>query len=61
MKAAANSRSGRLVTGEPTLKGFFELAWRAEIYVGGDTATDASGDRRRRSVVGIFGPPEWKK
>ncbi len=59
MKAAANSRSGRLVTGEPTLKGFFELARRAEIYVGGDTGPTHLAIAAECPVVGIFGPTEW--
>src|SRR5258706_5030015 len=36
-KVAANSRSGKLILTQPSLKGFYELVKRAEVYVGGDT------------------------
>src|SRR5437899_10327272 len=36
-KVRANSRSGKVVLSRPSLKGFYELAKRARVYVGGDT------------------------
>src|SRR4030095_11828558 len=32
-----NSHSGKTVIAQPTLKGFYELAKQARIYIGGDT------------------------
>ncbi len=58
-RAAAASRSGRLVTAEPTLKGFFELARRARVYIGGDTGPTHLAIAADCPVVGIFGPTEW--
>ncbi|MFT3746043.1 MAG: glycosyltransferase family 9 protein [Pyrinomonadaceae bacterium] len=58
-KAAANSRSGKLTLAEPSLKGFYELAKRAAIYVGGDTGPTHIAVAAGTPVVGIFGPTEW--
>lgn len=53
------SRSGKTVLAEPTLKGFYELAKLARIYVGGDTGPTHIAIAAGAPVVGIFGPTEW--
>lgn len=58
-KAAANSHSGKLSLAEPSLKGFYELAKRASVYVGGDTGPTHIAVAAGTPVVGIFGPTEW--
>jgi len=58
-KAAANSHSGKLTLAEPSLKGFYELAKRATVYVGGDTGPTHIAVAAGTPVVGIFGPTEW--
>lgn len=58
-KALEANRSGRLNTAEPTLKGFYELARRAAVYVGGDTGPTHIAVAAGTPVVGIFGPTEW--
>ncbi|MEQ1605343.1 MAG: glycosyltransferase family 9 protein [Pyrinomonadaceae bacterium] len=58
-KAAANSHSGRLTLAEPSLKGFYEIAKRATVYVGGDTGPTHIAVAAGTPVVGIFGPTEW--
>jgi heptosyltransferase I len=42
-----------------SLKGFFALARRATIYVGGDTGPTHLAVAARAPVVGLFGPTEW--
>ncbi len=44
---------------EPTLKGFYEIAKRAAIYVGGDTGPTHLAVAAKAPIVGIFGPTEW--
>jgi len=56
---AENSRSGKLFLTQPSLKGFFELAKRARIYVGGDTGPTHLAVAAGAPVVGLFGPTEW--
>lgn len=58
-KAAAVSRTGRLIIAQPSLKGFFELAKLARVYVGGDTGPTHLAVAAGAPVVGIFGPTEW--
>jgi lipopolysaccharide heptosyltransferase I len=58
-KALRNSKSGKVLTAQPSLKGFYELAKQAEIYVGGDTGPTHLAIAARAPVVGIFGPTEW--
>ena len=58
-KAAANSRSGKLVITQPSLKGFYELAKRARIYIGGDTGPTHIAVAAGAPVIGLFGPTEW--
>lgn len=53
------SHSGKTVLAEPTLKGFFELAKLARVYVGGDTGPTHIALAAGAPVVGIFGPTEW--
>ncbi|MEK7856800.1 MAG: glycosyltransferase family 9 protein, partial [Acidobacteriota bacterium] len=58
-QALAASRSGRTTLAKPSLKGFFELARRARVYVGGDTGPTHLAIAAGSPVVGIFGPTEW--
>lgn len=57
--ALRNSRSGKVTLAQPSLKGFYELAQRAKIYIGGDTAPTHLAVAANAPVVGIFGPTEW--
>ena len=57
--AAAHSRTGNLILTQPSLKGFFELAKRASVYVGGDTGPTHIAVAAGAPVVGLFGPTEW--
>lgn len=54
-----NSRSGRTILEQPSLKGFYELAKRAALYVGGDTGPTHIAIAAGTPTVGIFGPTEW--
>ncbi|MGI8789168.1 MAG: lipopolysaccharide heptosyltransferase I [Pyrinomonadaceae bacterium] len=54
-----NSRTGKTLLAQPTLKGFYELAKRAKIYIGGDTAPTHLAIAAQTPTVGIFGPTEW--
>ncbi len=56
---AENSRSDKLFLTQPSLKGFFELAKRARIYVGGDTGPTHLAVAAGAPIVGLFGPTEW--
>jgi lipopolysaccharide heptosyltransferase I len=58
-KALRASRSGKAILATPTLKGFYELARRARVYVGGDTGPTHLAVAAGAPVVGIFGPTEW--
>lgn len=58
-KVLENSRSGKALAAQTTLKGFYELARRARIYVGGDTGPTHLAVAARAPIVGIFGPTEW--
>ena len=58
-KVLENSKSGRVSAVEPSLKGFYELAKRARIYVGGDTAPTHLAAAASAPIVGIFGATEW--
>ena len=53
------SRSGKTISAEPSLKGFYELAKRASVYVGGDTGPTHLAIAAGAPVVAIFGPTEW--
>jgi ADP-heptose:LPS heptosyltransferase len=41
------------------LKGFYELAKKAAVYVGGDTGPTHLAIAAGAPIVGIFGPTEW--
>ena len=58
-RVAAASRSGRIVLAQPSLKGFYELARRAAVYIGGDTGPTHIAVAAGAPTVGIFGPTEW--
>jgi lipopolysaccharide heptosyltransferase I len=58
-KVLQNSKTGKIMLSQPSLKGFYELAGRAKIYVGGDTAPTHLAVAARAPVVGIFGATEW--
>ncbi len=54
-----NSRSGKTAVAKPSLKGFYELAKRSRVYVGGDTGPTHIAVAAGAPAVGIFGPTEW--
>lgn len=58
-KVLQNSKSGTIALAQPSLKGFYELAKRARLYVGGDTAPTHLAVAAGAPVVGIFGATEW--
>ena len=58
-RVLSSSRSGKIMLAQPSLKGFYELAKRAKIYVGGDTAPTHLAVAAKTPLVGIFGPTEW--
>ena len=58
-KIAANSRSVKLTFAQLSLKGFYELAKRSRVYVGGDTGPTHIAVAAGMPVVGLFGPTEW--
>ncbi len=60
-KVLQNSRSGKTLLAQPTLKGFYELAKNAKIYVGGDTGPTFLAIAANAPVVGIYGPTEWRR
>jgi ADP-heptose:LPS heptosyltransferase len=54
--------SSRLAAARPallSLKGFYALARRASVYVGGDTGPTHLAIAAGAPVVGLFGPTEW--
>ena len=59
VRAAAASRSGKLVLAEPSLKGLYELAKHASVFVGSDTGPMHIAVAAGAPVVGLFGPTEW--
>ncbi len=58
-RVRAASKTGRVILAQPSLKGFYELAKRASVYVGGDTGPTHLAIAARTPVIGIFGPTEW--
>jgi len=58
-KVLQNSKAGKVILAQPSLKGFYELAKRAKIYIGGDTAPTHLAVAAKTPLVGIFGPTEW--
>jgi lipopolysaccharide heptosyltransferase I len=55
--SASSSANARAVC--LSLKGFFALAQKAQVYVGGDTGPTHLAIAARTPVVGLFGPTEW--
>ena len=53
------SQSGRARAVNLSLKGFYELAKRARVYVGGDTGPTHLAIAAGAPIVGLFGPTEW--
>ena len=60
-RVLANTRSGRTRLAQPSLKGFYELAKMAELYIGGDTGPTHIALAAGTPTVGIFGPTEWER
>ena len=58
-KVLASSRLGKGQIVSPSLKGFFEIAKGAELYVGGDTGPTHLAIAAGTPIVGLFGPTEW--
>ena len=58
-KVLKYSKSGKIISSTPSLKGFYELAKRAQIYIGGDTGPMFLAVAANCPIVGIFGPTEW--
>lgn len=57
--AGASRTRGAVVLSAPTLKGFYDLARRASLYVGGDTGPTHLAVAAGAPIVGLFGPTEW--
>jgi heptosyltransferase-1 len=53
------SRTGAALPVSLSLKGFYALARRASLYVGGDTGPTHLAVAAGAPVVGLFGPTEW--
>jgi ADP-heptose:LPS heptosyltransferase len=58
-RAVARVGSARVTVAPLSLKGFYELARRASLYVGGDTGPTHLAVAAGTPVVGLFGPTEW--
>jgi lipopolysaccharide heptosyltransferase I len=58
-RAFTSSSSGALHHAELSLKGFYELAKRASLYVGGDTGPTHIAVAAGTPIVALFGPTEW--
>lgn len=58
-KVLKSSKSGKIILSAPSLKGFYELAKRAQVYIGGDTGPMFLAVAAKTPIVGIFGPTEW--
>lgn len=57
--AVESSKTRQAIAACLSLKGYFALARRAKIYVGGDTGPTHLAVAAKTPVVGIFGPTEW--
>jgi ADP-heptose:LPS heptosyltransferase len=53
------SQSGKAHAVSLSLKGFYELTKRAQVYVGGDTGPTHLAIAAGTPIVGLFGPTEW--
>jgi heptosyltransferase I len=58
-RVAEASRESAAIVASPSLKGFYALARRASVYVGGDTGPTHLAVAAGAPVVGLFGPTEW--
>jgi lipopolysaccharide heptosyltransferase I len=58
-RVSASSRTASALPASPSLKGFYALARRATLYVGGDTGPTHLAVAAGAPVVGLFGPTEW--
>lgn len=58
-KVAEKNLSHSATLAQPSLKGFYELVKRAQVYVGGDTGPTHIAVAAGAPIVGIFGPTEW--
>ncbi len=58
-KLVSAASRGKVTITKPSLKGFYELAKRASVYIGGDTGPTHLAVAAGAPVVGIFGPTEW--
>jgi heptosyltransferase-1 len=58
-RVVASSTLGAARSVSLSLKGFYELTRRAEVYVGGDTGPTHLAVAARAPIVGLFGPTEW--
>jgi heptosyltransferase-1 len=58
-KVLGASRKGEARAVSPSLKGFYALAKRAKLYVGGDTGPTHLAVAAGAPVAGLFGPTEW--
>ena len=54
-----SSHSGKAHAVSLSLKGFYELSKRAQVYVGGDTGPMHLAVAAGTPIVGLFGPTEW--
>jgi len=54
-----SSQSGKAHAVSLSLKGFLQLARRAQVYVGGDTGPTHLAIAAGTPIVGLFGPTEW--
>jgi heptosyltransferase-1 len=58
-RVIAASLSANLVAVQPSLKGFYELARHADVYIAGDTGPTHLAVAAGAPIVGLFGPTEW--
>ena len=58
-KVLRSGRSGKVRVVTPSLKGFYEIAKGAQLYVGGDTGPTHLAIAAGTPIVGLFGPTEW--
>src|SRR5256714_5587655 len=58
-RVVESSRADAALAASPSLKGFYALACRACVYVGGDTGPTHLAVAAGAPVVGLFGPTEW--
>ena len=58
-RVVEGSQSGQATAVSLSLKGFYELARLAEVYVGGDTGPTHIAVAAGAPIVGLFGPTEW--